>query len=37
MKFIDSFIKNLKHESNWHEKIESSGLGIRVMPSGSKS
>ncbi|STX28461.1 phage integrase-like protein [Legionella beliardensis] len=37
MKFIDSFIKNLKPESNWYEKIESSGLGIRVMPGGSKS
>jgi len=37
MKFIDSFIKNLKPESNWYEKTESSGLGIRVMPSGNKS
>src|SRR3990167_503277 len=37
MKFIDSFIKNLKSESNWYEKTESSGLGIRVMPSGNKS
>lgn len=37
MKFIDSFIKNLKSEKSWYEKIESSGLGIRVMPSGSKS
>lgn len=37
MKFIDSFIKNLKSETNWYEKTESIGLGIRVMPSGSKS
>ncbi len=37
MKFIDSFIKNLTPESNWYEKTESSGLGIRVMPSGNKS
>lgn len=37
MKFIDSYIKNLKSEKNWYEKTESSGLGIRVMPSGSKS
>lgn len=36
MKFIDSFIKNLKSESNWYEKTESSGLGIRVMPSGNR-
>lgn len=37
MKFIDSFIRNLKPQSNWYEKTEASGLGIRVMPSGSKS
>lgn len=37
MKFIDSFIKNLKSEKHWYEKTESSGLGVRVMPSGSKS
>lgn len=37
MKFIDSYIKNLKSESNWYEKTESSGLGVRVMPSGNKS
>ncbi|TAL61754.1 MAG: site-specific integrase [Legionella sp.] len=37
MKFIDSYIKNLKSETTWFEKIESSGLGIRVMPSGNKS
>jgi integrase len=37
MKFIDSYIKNLKSEKNWYETTESSGLGIRVMPSGSKS
>ena len=37
MKFIDSYIKNLKSDTNWYEKTESSGLGIRVMPSGNKS
>src|SRR3990167_8130861 len=37
MKFIDSYIKNLKSDTNWYEKTESSGLGVRVMPSGSKS
>ncbi|MDP3704367.1 MAG: tyrosine-type recombinase/integrase [Legionellaceae bacterium] len=37
MKFIDSYLKNLKSEKNWYETTESSGLGIRVMPSGSKS
>jgi integrase len=37
MKFIDSYIRNLISEKNWYEKTESSGLGIRVMPSGSKS
>lgn len=37
MKFIDSYIKNLKSEKSWYEKTETSGLGIRVMPSGSKS
>ena len=33
MKFIDSYIKNLKSDTNWYEKTESSGLGIRVMQS----
>ena len=33
----DTYIKNLKPETTWFEKIESSGLGIRVMPSGNKS
>jgi integrase len=37
MKFIDSYIKNLKPESSWYEKTEASGLGIRVMPSGNIS
>ncbi|KTD77924.1 integrase [Legionella worsleiensis] len=37
MKFIDSYIKNLTPDTTWFEKIESSGLGIRVMPSGNKS
>ena len=37
MKFIDSYLKNLKSEKNWYEKTEASGLGIRVMPSGGKS
>ncbi|KTC70056.1 integrase [Legionella birminghamensis] len=37
MKFIDSYIKNLRPEANWFEKTESTGLGIRVMPSGNKS
>ena len=37
MKFIDSYLKNLKSEKSWYEKTESSGLGVRVMPSGSKS
>jgi integrase len=37
MKFIDSYIKNLMSEASWFEKIETSGLGIRVMPSGNKS
>lgn len=37
MKFIDSYIKNLKSEKNWYEKTEASGLGVRVMPSGGKS
>ena len=37
MRFIDSYLKNLKSEKTWYEKTEASGLGIRVMPSGSKS
>ncbi len=37
MKFTDNYIKNLKPEQNWFEKIESGGLGIRVMPSGNSS
>jgi integrase/GNAT superfamily N-acetyltransferase len=37
MKFIDSYIKNLKSASNWFEKTESTGLAVRVMPSGNKS
>lgn len=37
MKFIDSYIKNLTPDTTWFEKIESSGLGVRVMPSGNKS
>lgn len=37
MKFIDSYIKNLKPKSKWFEKTEATGLGIRVMPSGNKS
>lgn len=37
MKFIDSYIKSLKSESNWFEKTESTGLAVRVMPSGNKS
>lgn len=37
MKFIDSYIRNLKPEKKWYEKTEASGLGIRVMPSGNKS
>jgi hypothetical protein len=37
MKFIDSYLKNLKSEKSWYEKTEASGLGIRVMPSGGKS
>jgi integrase len=37
MKFSDNYIKNLQPESNWLEKIEASGLGLRVTPSGNKS
>ncbi|KTD73775.1 tyrosine-type recombinase/integrase [Legionella tucsonensis] len=37
MRFTDTYIKNLKPDATWLEKIESSGLGIRVMPSGNKS
>lgn len=37
MKFSDNYIKNLQPETNWFEKIEGSGLGLRVMPSGNKS
>lgn len=37
MKFSDNYIKNLQPESKWFEKIEGSGLGLRVMPSGNKS
>jgi integrase len=37
MKFSDNYIKNLQPESSWLEKIESSGLGLRVTPSGNKS
>ncbi|WP_115712763.1 tyrosine-type recombinase/integrase [Legionella sainthelensi] len=37
MKFTDTFIKNLKAEKEWVEKIEATGLGIRVTPNGNKS
>ncbi|HAT9314954.1 TPA: tyrosine-type recombinase/integrase [Legionella pneumophila subsp. pneumophila] len=37
MKFSDNYIKNLQPEAKWFEKIEGSGLGLRVMPSGNKS
>lgn len=37
MKFSDNYIKNLQPETNWLEKIEASGLGLRVTPSGNKS
>ena len=37
MKFSDNYIKNLQPESSWLEKIESSGLGLRITPSGNKS
>lgn len=37
MKFTDSYIRNLKPEQKWFEQIELSGLGLRVMPSGTKS
>ncbi|HAU0773235.1 TPA: tyrosine-type recombinase/integrase [Legionella pneumophila] len=37
MKFTDTFIKNLKAEKEWVEKIEATGLGVRVTPNGNKS
>lgn len=37
MKFSDNYIKNLQPESSWLEKIEASGLGLRITPSGNKS
>ena len=37
MKFTDNYIKNLQPERTWLEKIEASGLGLRVTPSGNKS
>ncbi|HHT0594987.1 TPA: tyrosine-type recombinase/integrase [Legionella anisa] len=37
MKFTDTFIKNLKTEKEWVEKIEATGLGVRVTPNGNKS
>jgi integrase len=37
MKFTDNYIKNLQPETDWLEKIEASGLGVRVNPSGNKS
>ncbi len=37
IKFTDNYIKNLQQEKNWFEKTESSGLALRVMPSGNKS
>lgn len=37
MKFTDNYIKNLQPANKWFEKIESSGLGVRVKPSGNKS
>ncbi|AWN73461.1 site-specific integrase [Legionella anisa] len=37
MKFTDTFIKNLKAEKEWVEKIEATGLGVRVTPTGNKS
>ena len=36
MKFSDNYIKNLQPESGWLEKIEASGLGLRITPSGNK-
>jgi len=33
----DTFIKNLKAEKEWVEKIEATGLGVRVTPNGNKS
>ena len=37
IKFTDNYIKNLQQEKSWFEKTESSGLAVRVMPSGNKS
>jgi len=37
MKFTDNYIKNLQADAGWLEKIEATGLGIRVKPSGNKS
>ncbi len=37
IKFTDNYIRNLQSEANWFEKTESSGLCVRVMPSGNKS
>ena len=37
IKFTDNFIRNLQSETSWFEKTESSGLCVRVMPSGNKS
>ena len=37
IKFTDNYIKNLQPEKTWFEKTESSGLAVRVMPSGNKS
>ena len=33
MKFSDNYIKNLQPETDWLEKIESTGLGLRVCPA----
>jgi integrase len=37
IKFTDNYIRNLQSETDWFEKTESSGLCVRVMPSGNKS
>lgn len=37
MKFTDNYIKNIQPDKKWFEKTESSGLAIRIMPSGNKS
>ncbi len=37
IKFTDNYIKNLQPEKNWFEKTESSGLAVRILPSGNKS